>query len=603
MIPAPDPERASDLWRAAREVVGPGMLSVVMPAFNIGGPAMAANLRRVAEVFRGNIAFEIVVVDDGSSDATRDGIRAAMTDIPELRPVLIDMNGGKGAALKHGFSASRGSHILFLDADLDLPPEQVTTFFKVMREKDAGVVIGSKRHPGSQLVYPWHRRLASAVYFAMVKILFGMPIRDTQTGMKLFRREVLEWVFPRLLVKRFAFDLELLAVAHDRGCRIAEAPVRIEFGEKMGCVRITSVKQIVIDTLAVFYRTKLLRYYGTITHTTIPDPPPHFTVVVACPAPSPYLDECLRGIMAQTYPWWDVIILPDEPSGRAWPERVREIPTGRVRPAEKRNMGIKAAGGTVVAFLDDDTMPVADWLSHAAVYFGDQAIAAVGGPATTPPSDPFLARLGGMVYSNPAVSGSYRYRYEPDRVRQVDDFPSCNLLVRREVLERTGGFRTDFWPGEDTYLCMDIVHRLKFRIVYDPRVHVLHHRRRLFLPHLRQIGRYALHRGYFARRFPRTSRRLSYFVPTIFVAGLVFGGLAAFLAPALRPFYAAGVTVYAAITLAAAVSRNPAAWILLWLGIALTHVVYGIRFLAGFLTARLPSEVARFDHPSEEPAA
>lgn len=602
MTQPPETDPASSPWTKARDTLGGGLLSVVMPAFNIGSAAVAANIRRVAQVLRGNVRFEIVVVDDGSSDETRAGIQSVVSEVPELRPVLLAINSGKGAALKHGFNASKGTHILFLDADLDLPPEQVTTFIEIMRRQNADIVIGSKRHPDSQLVYPWHRRLASAIYFAMVKVLFGLPIRDTQTGMKLFRREVLEWVFPRLLVKRFAFDLELLAVAHDKGFSIAEAPVRIEFGGKFGCVRVTAVKQIIMDTLAVFYRIRLLRYYRTIRHTVMPSPSPHITVVIACPAPSAYLDDCLSGIAKQTYSEWDVLVLPDAPSGRPWPPGVREIPTGRVRPAEKRNIGIRAATGSVVAFLDDDTIPVEDWLSHAAVYFSDPLVFAVGGPATTPPSDAFLARLGGLVYASPVVSGSFRYRYEPDRVRQVDDFPSCNLLVRRDVLEKTGGFRTDFWPGEDTYLCLDIVHRLGGMIYYDPRVHVFHHRRKLFLPHLRQIGRYALHRGYFARRFPQTSRRISYFIPSLFVLGLVFGAAAAAVIPPLRPLYLGTVAAYALITLLASVSRNPVAWVMLWMGIMLTHIVYGIRFMAGLLTSRLPSEVARFDHPSEEPA-
>lgn len=586
----------------AHAAIGQGMLSVVMPAFNIGAIAIAANIRRVAQVLRGNLRFEIVVVDDGSSDDTRAGIQSVAANVPELRPVLLTTNSGKGAALKFGFEASRGTHVLFLDADLDLPPEQLTTFLDIMQQTRADIVIGSKRHPNSHLVYPWHRRLASMIYFALVKILFGMPIRDTQTGMKLFRREVLDWVFPRLLVKRFAFDLELLAVAHDRGFRIAEAPVNIEFGGKMGCVRFSSVKQIVMDTLAVFYRIRLLRYYQTIRHTVMPSPPPHITIVIACPAPSSYLEDCLRGIASQTYTAWDAIVLPDVASGREWPAGVREIPTGRVRPAEKRNIGIHAATGAVVAFLDDDTIPVEDWLRHAAVYFNDPAVAAVGGPATTPSSDSFLAKLGGLAYASPVVSGSYRYRYEPDRVRKVDDFPSCNLLVRRDVLEHTGGFRTDFWPGEDTYLCLDIVHRLNRKIFYDPRVHVYHHRRRLFLPHLRQIGRYALHRGYFARRFPQTSRRLSYFIPSIFVAGLLFGAVASAFFPALRLLYIGTLIAYGLVTFLASVSRNPVAWVLLWIGIMLTHIVYGIRFMAGILTSRLPGEVARFDHPSEEPS-
>jgi hypothetical protein len=193
------------------------------------------------------------------------------------------------------------------------------------------------------------------------------------------------------------------------------------------------------------------------------------------------------------------------------------LPTGKVRPAEKRNIGIKAAKGEIVAFIDDDAYPDAHWIEYAVRYFGDETVGAVGGPGVTPPNDPFLARIGGRVYDNLLVSGNYRYRYKAGGVRRdVDDYPSCNLFVGKSLLDSFGGYRTDFWPGEDTLLCKDIVDSGK-RIVYDPWVVVCHHRRALFGPHLRQLGRYAFHRGYFVKRFPSNSLHLSYFVPSLFV--------------------------------------------------------------------------------------
>jgi hypothetical protein len=216
--------------------------------------------------------------------------------------------------------------------------------------------------------------------------------------------------------------------------------------------------------------------------------------------------------------------------------------------------------------------------------------------------------MGGAVFANRLVSGPYRYRYTPDIVRDIDDFPSCNLLVRTDVLRKIGGFRTDFWPGEDTYLCMQIVHELGMGIVYDPWVQVQHHRRGLFLPHLRQVGRYALHRGYFARRFPSTSRRLSYMLPSLFVSGLALGGVAAWLLPVLRVPYFTCVGAYLGVVLLAAfpwwgllnpLRINPVSWLLVAAGIIATHIVYGVRFAVGLVARKLPGEVQRFDHPSE----
>jgi glycosyltransferase involved in cell wall biosynthesis len=593
---------ADPAWDGARRQVGSGLLSVVMPAFNLGR-VISANVKEVYATFCGQIPFELVVVDDGSTDDTKQELQKLSAEMPVLRTISLGRNMGKGAALKQGFEASRGNYVLLLDADLDLPPKQVSTFFDIMEREKADVVIGSKRHPDSRLDYPWYRRLMSGMYYALVKLLVQLPVKDTQTGIKLFKRETLDWAFPRMLVKQFAFDLEMLAIIHEKGYKIAESPVSLQFQGRLGCFRPQTVRQIMNDTLAVFYRLRLIHYYQTLRDMHMPVPPPLVSIVIAFPAPTPYLEEALHGIQRQTYENHEVLLLPNEPTGKVWPEGVREIPTGRIRPAEKRNIGIQQAGGSIVAFLDDDTFPVDNWLKQAVVYFSDDAIAAVGGPASTPANDPWLAMLGGRVYENPFVSGNYRYRYEPGRVKEVDDYPSCNLFVRTEVLRKIGGFRADFWPGEDTYLCLEIVQNLHRKIIYDPRVQVYHHRRKLFLPHLRQIGRYALHRGYFAKKFPSTSRKLSYMIPSLFVAGVVVGAVVSVCCPLCRLLYISALLLYAALTLMSSVSLNPLTWLLTWIGIVLTHAVYGVRFILGFMSSRMPGDVRRFDHLSENVGA
>ena len=293
--------------------------------------------------------------------------------------------------------------------------------------------------------------------------------------------------------------------------------------------------------------------------------------------------------------------MPDE----EWPvgttrtfANVRVVPTGRVRPAEKRNLGIELATGDVVAFLDDDASPQPQWLAQACRHFSRAAVGAVGGPAITPPGDPRLAQLGGQVYESPLVSGTARFRYVSERLRKVDDIPSCNLLVRANVLREVGNFNTRYWPGEDTILCLDIVRR-GHEMVYDPFAIVFHHRRPLFGPHLRQIGRYAHHRGFFCRVFPQTSLRFSYMVPSLFVLGVVLGPVVCHYVPVLWPVYIGVVAFYLAITFLFAFKRRPLEWLILWLGIISTHVWYGIRFMQGLIFGRMPKEVRAFDHGGE----
>jgi glycosyltransferase involved in cell wall biosynthesis len=575
-----------------------GLVSILMPSHNLQD-VIAENIRRVHEVFKNRAAFEILPIDDGSSDNTAARMREVARELPEVKPVILAHNLGKGGALRAGFEKSRGAFIVFLDADLDLPPDQIPSLFERMEATRADIVIGSKLHPESTLDYPPLRRFISFAYFLFIKMAFGLPVHDTQTGLKLFRRAPLAWAFPRMLVKAFAFDLEVLAIAISRHFTIAEAPVRVEFHGSWSGIPVKAIRSVLNDTLAVFYRLHILRYYSSIPDVRIPDPPPLVSIVIAYPSETHYLRQSLAGIAAQTYPSYEVLLLPDEAGSHPWPGPLREIPTGKQRPAEKRNRGIAEARGSIVVFLDDDAYPAPDWLERAVAYFTIPGVVGVGGPGVTPPDDPFLAQMSGLVFACPLVSGGARHRYAPERVLEVDDFPSCNLFVTAGALRLAGGFRVDYWPGEDTLLCLDLVHTHGGRLVYEPRALVYHHRRQLFLPHLRQVGRYGLHRGLFARRFPQNSHRLAYWLPSLFVLGLAAGALLAPLQESLRALYLGAVSFYLIVTLLYAFNRRPRAWLMVWLGVMATHVVYGVRFLQGFLFGRTPTAVKTFDHPSE----
>lgn len=306
------------------------------------------------------------------------------------------------------------------------------------------------------------------------------------------------------------------------------------------------------------------------------DETPLVSVVIACPKTSWMLEECLSALEKQTWRAFEVLVLDDEK-------------TGKVRPAEKRNQGLREAKGTIIAFIDDDAYPETDWLERAIGHFEDPSVGAVGGPGVTPPGDDALARIGGRVYDNVLVSGNYRYRYKAGgKIRDCEDYPSCNLLVRKELLDEIGGYRTDFWPGEDTLLCQDILAKGK-RIVYDPQVVVYHHRRPLFGAHLRQLGRYGFHRGYFCKRYPSNSLRLSYFIPSAFVLGL-----AAF--PILWPLYA----FYGALVLVTTAAKNPVTWFLTAAGVVASHITYGVQFLRGLFAKKAPCEFIGADHGSAQ---
>jgi len=314
---------------------------------------------------------------------------------------------------------------------------------------------------------------------------------------------------------------------------------------------------------------------------------PFISIIVPVKDNNPYLEECISHCKKLDYSSYEIMILPDNSLPTNW-EDVKVVSTGPIGPPEKRDKGIKIAKGEILAFLDDDAFPSPDWLKNAARHFQNKEVAAVGGPAVTPSTDTLKQKASGFVYSSFLGGGNHRYRYFPTSLREVDDYPTCNLLVRKSILEELGGFGSFFWPGEDTVLCLNITQKLGKKIVYDPSVLVYHHRRPLFLPHLKQIKNYALHRGYFVKHFPETSLRLSYLLPSLWVSALVGGTLISLFNSFLRVFFLSMVLLYLGLVFSSSIRpKHLRVSLLAFLGIILTHLTYGTFFIQGLMMRRL----------------
>lgn len=240
------------------------LLSVVIPAFR-QEKTIANDLQRIKAVLdQGRYDYEIVVVIDGKVDQTFE--RAQKLKLDKIKVVGYDINHGKGYAVRYGMVRTKGDIIAFLDSGMDLDPNGLSMLLEHFEWYNADIIVGSKRHPVSQVDYPWQRKILSWGYQMLARTLFGLNIRDTQVGMKFFRRKVLEDVLPRLLVKQYAFDVEILAVAYKLGYRrIFEAPVRLEWKNQKSVLERAFFETIWAtfwDTLAVFYRLRILRYYN-----------------------------------------------------------------------------------------------------------------------------------------------------------------------------------------------------------------------------------------------------------------------------------------------------------------------------------------------------
>lgn len=240
------------------------LLSVIIPAYK-QEKSITRDVLKINEVLdQIRYDYEIIMVVDGKK-ADQTWNRLEKIKSPKVKVTGYDRNQGKGHAVRFGMARAKGDLIAFLDAGMDLNPNGLSMLLEHFEWYNADIIVGSKRHPVSKVNYPLQRTILSWGYQLICRFLFGLNIRDTQVGMKFFRREVLRDVLPRLLVKQYAFDIEMLSVAHRLGYkRIFEAPINIKWNEVNSLVSKSTLKTIfrmLVDTAAVFYRLKILRYY------------------------------------------------------------------------------------------------------------------------------------------------------------------------------------------------------------------------------------------------------------------------------------------------------------------------------------------------------
>jgi len=241
------------------------LLSLIIPAYQ-QEKTIQKDIQRIKKIIdQITKNYEIIVVVDGMKDKTL--VKAKALRFRRVKVYGYPSNHGKGYAVRFGMAKAKGDMIAFIDAGMDLHPKGLEILLTIMEVAKADIVIGSKLHPKSKVSYPWQRKVMSWGYRSMVKMCFGLNVSDTQVGLKVFRRKVLEDVLPRLLVKRYAFDIEILAVAHHLGYKkIKEAPITLIFNNWSSITSTNFMRTIYLmlwDTAAVYYRLKILKYYNT----------------------------------------------------------------------------------------------------------------------------------------------------------------------------------------------------------------------------------------------------------------------------------------------------------------------------------------------------
>lgn len=313
-----------------------------------------------------------------------------------------------------------------------------------------------------------------------------------------------------------------------------------------------------------------------------------FTIIIPVKEINDYLKENVPIIQNLNKKNWELIILPNESEDSIWNDkRVRVKKTGRVSPARKRDIGANLSRGKYLVFLDDDSFPEANYLSVAEKYIKKKDIAAIGGPGITPKNNNFFQRVSGAVFLS-KFSGGFPERYisvKPNK--KVDDWPSVNLIVKKDDFIKAGGFDSNYWPGEDTKFCSDLIKKTKKSILYVSNLIVWHHRRSSFIKHLIQISNYGFHRGYFVRKIPHNSRKIIFFLPSAFFLLSTLSFLEFFLLGYLNSLFFSLLLIYSLSLLLSFKDiikhENLSVALVSIFYIVLTHFFYGLNFIKGIL--------------------
>ena len=229
-------------------------ISVIIPVHN-QGKKIAVSLARIKEVLNATfLTYELVVVDDGSYDNTLKILRKEeKKSDSHLQIISYTPNRGKGYAVKTGVMCSCGSVVIFVDGDLDISLDIIKDYIKEL-EENCDLVIASKTHPLSKVNAPISRKLLSRMFNLIVRIAIGIKIKDTQSGLKAGNGDALRTIFNAMLVKRYAFDVELLTIATALSLSIKEMPIEINLDHRF---KVRDITKMLVDVAAIMYRHRM----------------------------------------------------------------------------------------------------------------------------------------------------------------------------------------------------------------------------------------------------------------------------------------------------------------------------------------------------------
>ena len=496
-------------------------LSVIAPAYNQESTITGSITEIARRLDALGLDYELIVVSDGSTDATLDRLREF--GHPRVRVTGYTRNLGKGYALRTGSALATGDLVAWIDSDLDLDPSLIDDFIAEQRRGGWDIVVGSKRHPDSTIDYPARRRAYSWMFQQLTHLLFRLDIRDTQVGMKLFRREVLDDVLPSLVVKRYAFDIEVLAVSRAFGHeRMTEHPIALEYQFTGSGVNWRAIANALWDSAAIFYRLRVLRYYDRqhrlterVRQLRRDLPMPSLTVALAPEVVDDGVRRTVDGIRRQT-PDGTAVMVVTGADGAAQVEGATVTALPGLGEGARLAHAVRAARTDAVALLDSGSDPTGSWAGTAVALLAAPEVGAVVGPSAPDLRGSPASAAGGILSESRLGVGSARVRFHVGRLREVDDFPATNLFARtgvlRDVLDSGGRL--------DDGLCRDL-RRRGLTVMCSPDVSVTHRPVPLWHAYLGRV--HALGRTRGALTWRGRMPRLVHLLPVALLVLLLLG--------------------------------------------------------------------------------
>jgi glycosyltransferase involved in cell wall biosynthesis len=440
-------------------------LSLLMPFLN-EEKAIVKNVHEVIRVLLElDFNFEIVLIDDGSKDSSYELLTQEFQNNPFIILTKNFQNFGKGWALKTGYEFCTGDYILFLDSDLELSPYHIPNFFKTMLDHSADAVIGSKLHPDSIIDYPVKRRIVSFIYYSIIKLLFGLPIMDSQTGIKLFQRGALEGSLPKVLVKKFAFDIELLIILHKNHKKIVSAPIELNFSRgSFGNIRFKTMVNTFMDTLAVFYRDKILHFYGR----PLAQNEKFFYSIVLFPEKyDDYEKKALQRFLDIYYENFEVILIGKNNLETAHPLLSFEY-SNQDSFMERLKVVLekKRIHGEIVVFSKLNAYPDKRFLFHTGRILALPDVAGAGGYLLLQNQANDFENISNSVITSFFLNWNMIYRFRPMNFQNVVELQMDGLFVYRKYLEEI-----DFKACQGLkleYVLSRLARKNKSKLVYSP---------------------------------------------------------------------------------------------------------------------------------------